>query len=129
MLTNIIHLRKEAIPKLLGLLGNALASGDSEFILREDNYSGGKTIVMFEKEIIDEYGDEEPIDITSLQEISAEGLLGYTEKELEDMNRTFYCEMIEGEIDEYTCKNLCSLRRGCKSAGDTEAIKTEEDRG
>ena len=38
MLTNIVHLRKEAIPKLLGLLGNALASGDSEFILKEDNY-------------------------------------------------------------------------------------------
>lgn len=126
MLTNIIYLRKEAIPKLLGLLGSALASGDSEFILKEDDYTGGKTIVMFGKEIIDEYGGEEPIDITSLQGISAEGLQGYTEEELKDMDETFYCEMIEGETDKYTCKNLCSLRRECKSAENTEAIGKED---
>lgn len=127
MLTSIIYLRKEAIPKLLGLLGSALASGDSEVILKEEDYSGGKTIVMFGKEIIDEYGGEEPIDITSLQGISAEGLQGYTEEELKDMDETFYCEMIEGETDKYTCKNLCSLRRECKPAENTEA-KIEEDK-
>lgn len=125
MLTNIVYLRKEAIPKLLGLLGNALVSSDSEFILKEDNYSGGKTIVMFGKEVIDEYGGEEPIDITSLQGISAEGLQGYTEEELKDMDETFYCEMIEGETDRYTCRNLCSLRRECGSAENTEAIGKE----
>lgn len=126
MLTNIVYLRKEAIPKLLGLLGNALASGDSEFVLKEDNYSGGKTIVMFGKEVIDEYGEEEPIDITSLQGISAEGLQGYTEEELHEMDETFYCGVIEGETDKYTCKNLCSLRRECKSAENTEAINKED---
>lgn len=126
MLTNIVYLRKEAIPKLLGLLGNALASGDSEFVLKEDNYSGGKTIVMFGKEVIDEYGEEEPIDITSLQGISAEGLQGYTEEELQEMDETFYCEMIEGETDKYTCKNLCSLRREYKSAENIEALNKED---
>mgnify|MGYP003438443090 CR=1 FL=1 len=94
MLTNIVHLRKEAIPKLLGLLGNALASGDSEFILKEDNYSGGKTIVKFGKDIIDEYGGEEPIDITSLQGVSVDGLQGYTEEELSEMDKSFYCNEI-----------------------------------
>ena len=89
MLTNIVYLRKEAIPKLLGLLGNALASGDSEFILKEDNYSGGKTIVKFGKDIIDEYGGEEPIDITSLQGVSVDGLQGYTEEELSEMDKSF----------------------------------------
>lgn len=126
MLTNIVYLRKEAIPGLLGLLGNALASGDSKFVLKEDNYSGGKTIVMFGKEVIDEYGGEEPIDITSLQGISAEGLQEYTEEELKEMDETFYCETIEGETDKYTCKNLCSLRHECKPAGDTEAINKED---
>ena len=116
MLTNIVHLRKEAIPKLLGLLGNALASGDSEFILKEDNYSGGKTIVKFGKDIIDEYGGEEPIDITSLQGVSVDGLQGFTEEELSEMDKSFYCSEIEGETDEYTCKHLCSLRSVCSKA-------------
>ena len=116
MLTNIVHLRKEATPKLLGLLGNALASGDSEFILKEDNYSGGKTIVKFGKDIIDEYGGEEPIDITSLQGVSVDGLQGYTEEELSEMDKSFYCNEIEGETDEYTCKHLCSLRSVCSKA-------------
>ena len=115
MITNTITIRKEAIPKLLGLLGNALASGESEFTLKEDNYSCGKTIVTFKGETIDEYGEEEPLDITSLSGVTTDGLQEYTKEELSDMEETFYCKEIEGETDKYTCKNLCSLRRECKN--------------
>ena len=110
-----IRLRKESIPRLLGLLGNILVSGDSEVILSEDRDSDGRVVLKLGDEIIDDYFEEKPIDIKSLHNLSTEILQGYTKEELQDMNEYFYCNELDDDTDRYTCKHLCSLRKECKA--------------
>ena len=47
MLMNSVYIRKEAIPKLLGLLGKALAEGREKIMLREDQYSDGACYLKY----------------------------------------------------------------------------------
>lgn len=108
MQTNLIYIRKQAIPKLLGLLGKALSEEGDIVCLKEYKYSGGYTMIKLGEELVDEYGDEDPV-VTKLPE----SLMSYTEEELKMMDDTFDCPEI-GETDRYQCKNMCSLRKECE---------------
>ena len=57
MQTNLIYIRKQAIPKLLGLLGKALSEEGDNVCLKECNYSGGYTMIKLGEELVDEYKD------------------------------------------------------------------------
>ena len=59
MQTNLIYIRKQAIPKLLGLLGKALSEEGDNVCLKECKYTGGYTMIKLGEELVDEYGDEE----------------------------------------------------------------------
>ena len=118
MLMNSVYIRKEAIPKLLGLLGKALAEGREKIMLREDEYSDGACYLKYitfkengdtEEYIdVDVYGGEDPI-VTKLPDDLEE----YTEEDIKDMEATFECPEV-GETDRYDCKHICSLREDCQ---------------
>lgn len=108
METNVINIRKQSIPKLLGLLGKALSEEGDSICLKECKYSGGYTMIKLGEELVDEYGEEDPV-VTKLPE----SLMSYTEEELQMMDDTFDCPEI-GETDRYQCKNICSLRKECE---------------
>lgn len=108
MKTNSILIRKQAIPKLLGLLGKALSEEGDNVCLKECQYSGGYTMIKLGEDLLDEYGEEDPV-VTKLPE----SLMSYTEEELQMMEDTSDCPEI-GETDRYQCKNICSLRKECE---------------